>query len=77
MFSKQIKYFFNGRNRKYFPDFYYQNLNLIIEIKSTYTYEIEKEQNEAKKKAAIDNGFNFIFVIDKKYDDFLNRLNLS
>lgn len=76
-FSKQIKYFFNGRNRKYFPDFYYQNLNLIIEIKSTYTYEIEKEQNEAKKKAAIDNGFNFIFVIDKKYDDFLNRLNLS
>ena len=39
-----------------------------------YTYECEKEQNEAKKEAAINNGYNFIFIINKDYTEFLLML---
>lgn len=71
-FKGSINYFFDGKNRKYFPDFFIKKLNLVIEIKSSYTYECEKEQNEAKKEATINSGFNFKFIINKKYK--LNEL---
>jgi len=48
---------------------------LIVEIKSSYTYELEKEKNEAKKEATINNGFNFIFVINKDYSELLSIIN--
>lgn len=67
-FKGTINYYFDNKNRKYFPDFFIKKLNLIIEVKSSYTYECEKEQNEAKKKAAINNGFNFKFIINKSYN---------
>jgi len=69
-FKNSIDYEFNGKNKKYFPDFYYEPLNLIVEIKSDYTYEKEREMNEAKKIGAINNGFNFIFIINKNYNEF-------
>jgi len=56
---------------KYFPDFFIKELNLVIEIKSHYTYDIEKEQNEAKKEATVNSGFRFEFVVDKNYQFFL------
>jgi len=68
-FNGYIPYYFEGEDRKYFPDFFIKNENLIIEIKSTYTYEYDLEKNLAKRKAAISNGFNFMFVIDKGYDE--------
>lgn len=71
-FEGSIDYFFDGKNRKYFPDFFIKNKNLIIEVKSLYTYELEKEQNEAKKEAAINNGFEFKFIIDKDYKFFVS-----
>lgn len=69
-FKHSIKYKYQGKEKKYFPDFYYEPLNLIIEIKSNYTYEIEKDKNESKRLGSIRNGFNFIFIIDKEYDEF-------
>jgi hypothetical protein len=70
-----IRYFYDGKTRSYFPDFYYRPLNLIIEIKSTYTYESNIDKNLAKRNAAIKAGFDFIFIIDKNYDEFINILN--
>lgn len=55
----KIKYTFNNKNKVYFPDFYIPKDNLIIEIKSNWTLRANKELNEAKFKAVIDNGFNF------------------
>lgn len=66
-FDGSINYFFAGDEKTYFPDFYIEKFNLVVEIKSTYTYEINKEINEAKKEATINNGFNFTFIIDKDY----------
>lgn len=47
---------------------------MIVEIKSTYIYDYKKEQNESKKEATINNGYNFIFIIDKDYTEFLSIL---
>lgn len=67
---KSIDYVFDNKKRKYFPDFYYEKKNLIIEIKSNYTYNRFLEKNLAKQKSCIDQGYNFIFIIEKYYDDF-------
>ena len=73
--SKSITYIFENKQRRYHPDFYIKNLNLIVEIKSTYTYKYDIEKNEAKRKAALENGYNFIFIVDKQYDDFMTLIN--
>ena len=64
-----IKYIFSGKNKVYFPDFYIPLLNLIIEIKSSWTLEIDAEIEE-KKKATISNGFNYLMILDKNYNEF-------
>ena len=65
-----ISYIFNNKDKKYYSDFYLPEYNLIVEIKSSYTYEIEKDKNECKKLSALENGYNFIFIIDKDYTNF-------
>lgn len=65
-----IEYHFKGKNKRYFSDFYIQELNLIIEIKSSYTYELAKEKNIKKQEESISKGYNHIFIIDKDYVEF-------
>jgi hypothetical protein len=72
--AKSIDYVFSKKNKKYHPDYYLPDYNLIVEVKSSYTYDREKEKNEAKKEAAINNGYNFIFLINKDYTEFLSIL---
>lgn len=64
-----INYLFDG-SRVYYPDFYLPKYNLIIEIKSSYTYNRFLEKNNSKQKACLELGYNHIFIIDKNYDDF-------
>lgn len=68
---------FNGNSslHKYFPDFYLKEYNLIVEIKSCWTYDCEKEQNECKKIGSLKTGHNFLFIIDKKYEIFNSYIN--
>jgi len=70
--AKGIKYEFEGKSRMYFPDFYIPSLNLIIECKNSYLYERYKENIDIKEKATIASGFNYIMILDKKYDDLYN-----
>jgi hypothetical protein len=44
--------------------------SIIIEIKSTYTYNKDLEKNIAKQDACVQQGFNFIFIINKDYSNF-------
>jgi hypothetical protein len=67
-----INYSFDG-SRVYYPDFYLPKYNLIIEIKSSYTYERFLEKNNSKQKACLELGYNHIFIIDKNYDE-LNKI---
>lgn len=65
-----IKYEFNGKIKIYHSDFFIKSKNLICEVKSSYTYNFDKELNEAKKLGSIKSGYNFIFIIDKDYSEF-------
>ena len=65
-----IRYKHNDKYHYYHPDFYIPEYNLIVEIKSTYTYNYDLERNQAKYDYSIRAGYNFIFIIDKDYTDF-------
>jgi hypothetical protein len=71
-----IKYKYKYKNRTYHSDFYIPFLNLIVEIKSKYYYEKYKYKCLLKERAAINNGFIYIFIIDKKYDKFNERAHI-
>lgn len=53
----------NAKSRYYFPDIFIPKDNLIIEVKSDYTYNINVELNQQKKHACIVAGYNFRFMI--------------
>jgi hypothetical protein len=71
---KSIKYNFNDKQKYYHPDFYIKELNLIIEVKSDYYYNLHLEKNLCKEKSCIEKGYDFIFIIDKDYINFLNKI---
>lgn len=37
-------------------------------------FNVHKNVNEIKKQTCLDNCFNYVFIIDKKYDDFLSLI---
>ncbi|MCK9416818.1 hypothetical protein M0Q97_09200, partial [Candidatus Dojkabacteria bacterium] len=72
-----IRYNFENKNSVYYPDFYYEPLNLIVEIKSSYTYEKDLSKNLAKQKACLEQGYDFIFIINKDYSEFDKKLKVD
>lgn len=72
-----IRFNFEDKNKIYFPDFYYEPLNLIIEIKSDYYYKKYLSKNLAKQKACLEQGYDFIFVINKDYSEFDKKLKVD
>ena len=53
----------DSKIHRYYPDFFIQGDNLIVEVKSEYTYNKDFEINLLKKKACLDSGFLFVFYI--------------
>jgi hypothetical protein len=43
----------------------------MIEVKSEYTFNKDLEINLIKEKATREKKYNFLFIIDKKYDEFI------
>jgi hypothetical protein len=70
-----IKYEYHSTSKIYYPDFYIPSLNLIIECKNSYLSKRDKEILDAKKKACLSNGFNYVMIIDKDYAEFDKMLN--
>jgi hypothetical protein len=68
-----IKYELNNKKLIYFPDFYFKEMNMIIEIKSTYWYNAHMNKNLAKEKACLDKKYNYVLVLDKDYTNFLHN----
>jgi hypothetical protein len=56
-------YEYEGSTHRYYPDIYIKSENQIIEVKSTYTFNKEKEKNLIKRKSVINKGINFKFII--------------
>lgn len=68
--AKKIKYIFDNKEHIYYPDFYIEELNLIIEIKSSKWYYEHKDKNIEKEKACKNQKYNYLLIIDKNYTVF-------
>ena len=53
-----------GKHRKYYPDFYIEKLNLIVEIKPFF--QLEYDEVKLKKEATINRGFNYQFITENE-----------
>ena len=62
----KIFYFLGNKKKRYYPDFFIKDKNIIIEVKSKYTYEIELEKNELKERASKEMGLNYRLIIYEK-----------
>lgn len=65
-----ISYVFE-HSKIYYPDIFIPKDNLIIEVKSTFTFDRDREKNLAKRAACIDIGYNFQFLVFDKNGDLL------
>jgi hypothetical protein len=72
-----VEYELNDKKHIYHSDFFIEKYNLIVEVKSSYTYNYNLEKNLAKEKYSKINGYNFIFLIDKDYEFFNKILNIK
>lgn len=56
-----------GKNARYYPDIWVKPINLLIEVKSEFTFNINTQVTMDKQNQCIKNGFAHIIVIcDKK-----------
>lgn len=71
-FDGNIKY---TEKNVYYPDFFIKDFNLIIEIKSTYILERYYDVSMLKRKACLDQSYLYLFIIDKKYEEFADMIS--
>ena len=64
----KILYEFLGKTRRYYSDIYIPKLNLLIEVKSSWTLINEEAKNIEKHLASIKSGFNHEFWICNSSD---------
>jgi endogenous inhibitor of DNA gyrase (YacG/DUF329 family) len=58
-----IEYNYNEKQHRYYTDFYIKSKNLVIEVKSDWTYKMKEEINLLKKQACLDKNLKFQFWI--------------
>lgn len=78
--SMKFKYSYQSHSHNYIPDFFINELNLVVEVKpSCY---INNEITQIKRKSVIDEGYNFMFITEDDlkdlfksslYEQLLNR----
>lgn len=59
---ERIKYEFEGRSRHFYPDFFIEELDLLVEIKSDWTWKQQLDLNIAKMVCTIQQGYDIIFI---------------
>jgi hypothetical protein len=62
----KIEYIDNCTKKFYFPDIYIKSINMLIEVKSTWTYKTNENKCILKGKSCIDKGYNFELWIYNK-----------
>jgi hypothetical protein len=56
-------YFYENESHRYYPDIYIKSENQVIEVKSTYTFNKEKDKNLLKRQSVLNKEINFKFII--------------
>lgn len=65
-----IRYRIENKYHIYHSDFFIKKYNLIVEVKSSYTFKSDINRNLIKKEYSENSGYKFIFIIDKEYTEF-------
>lgn len=69
----RIKYTLNEKAHYYFPDIYIPKNNTLIEVKSKYTYDINKEKNLEKANQCKNDGYDYkVWVYDVNGNKLIN-----
>ena len=61
----------NNKNHYHFPDIYISRENKIIEVKSTWTYQLHLEKNIQKQKYAKEQNYKYEFWIFNKKGELI------
>lgn len=72
--NKIGKIFYQNTDKisRYFPDLYIISENKIVEVKSTFTYDLDIVKNMSKKEECLRRGIKFDFIIyDNINDNFI------
>lgn len=56
-------YEYENKTHRYYPDIYIKSENRVIEVKSNYTFNKEKEKNLLKRESVLNKNINFNFII--------------
>ncbi len=56
-------YEYNGETHRYYPDIYIKSENKVIEVKSIYTFNKEKDKNLLKRESVLNKNINFNFIV--------------
>jgi hypothetical protein len=68
--GKSIRITFDNKKTMYHSDFFIPDINLIIEIKSSYWYKKYYSKNIVKQQECEKLGYKYIIIIDKNYNEF-------
>jgi len=71
-----VKYLYDNKNKIYHSDFFIKEINLIVEIKSDYHYNLNLDKNILKRESCLNNKYDFIFIINKDYTEFSEKIKL-
>ena len=58
-----IEYTNDACIHRYHPDFYIKSIHTIVEVKSSWTFKIQRSKNMLKEQACKDAGLHFKFII--------------
>jgi hypothetical protein len=73
----RFSYNYNGKNKYYFSDFFIEERNLIIEIKSDYYWKKYLETNLLKIESVKKENKKFLLILNKNYHEFNEIMNLK
>lgn len=59
---ERISYEHEGSSRHFYPDFYIEELDLIVEIKSNWTWNQQLDLNISKMVCTIEQGYDIVFI---------------
>ena len=71
---KPIPYYKDNKKHHYIPDFYIPKFNLIVEIKSWYTEQLDTKVHH-KEQACRDHNYNYIRILDNNFSILPTILN--
>lgn len=72
----KIKYKdFDGKIKRYCPDIWIPKENLLVEIKSNYTYNLHTQNIIHKRLGVISNGYNFNLFVFNNDGTLNNKIN--